>query len=179
MAKKKSKAKKRRGFGRFLSILIILCTLAGLARLLVFEPVKITSDAMAPAYRRGDVVSLIKHDVIFANNVRRGDVVRAFFDAGDVRLIRRICGVPGDLIEVREDGSKYLVYTDDGGVLREKALGDAPALVHGTIPEGAYLLLNDQTEADAEDGRNLGLVYIADITAKAGAILWPPSRMFR
>lgn len=179
MAKKKSKKRRIRTLKRFFFTLMIFSLLALLARLLIFETVLISSSAMAPAYRKNDIVSMLKYDVLANNNIERNDVVRARFEAADAFLVRRVAGIPGDRIEVREDGSKFLVYEDAEGVLREKELLNAPALVNGTLPDGAYLLLSDNPDAQANDSRTLGLVYITDITAKAGNILWPPSRMFR
>ena len=86
--------------------------------------------------------------------------------------------MPGDLIDVRGE-EKFLIYKDGEGVMREKALGNAPGLVYGTLPENAFLLLCDDLDSTQDDSRTLGLVYLTDITAEAGSILWPPSRMFR
>ena len=180
MAKQLSKKKRRaRTVKRFFTSLLIFALIAVFVRLLVFDTIKLSSDAMSPTYRKNDVVAMMKFDVLTNNNISRNDVVTAFFEAADAKLVRRVCGVPGDYIEVREDGSKYLIYEGENGTLYEKKLENAPALVNGTLPDGAYLLLSDNPDAQADDSRTLGLVYITDITAKAGTVLWPPSRMFR
>lgn len=178
--KKSEKLKRRRRRARriFLVLLILFALAAAFVRLFVFETYHFRTDAMKPAYFAGDIAAMEKLEMLTENDVDRGDVVLSKFESASVRLVRRVFGMPGDLIDVRGE-EKFLVYKDEHGVMREKALGNAPGLVYGTIPDNAYLLLSDNLEAEADDGRTLGLVYFTDITAEAGAILWPPSRMFR
>lgn len=180
MAKKSKKSRLRRRRARrvFFTFLILFALAGAIVRLFVFETHMFKTDAMKSAYFKGDIAVMEKYEMLTENKVERGDIVYARFESASVRLVRRVLGMPGDLIDVREDG-KYLVYKDDEGVMRERALGEASGLVYGTIPENAYLLVNDNPDSDADDGRGLGLVYLTDITAEAGAILWPPSRMFR
>ena len=180
MAKKSEKLKKRRRRARriFLTILILLSVSAFIVRLVAFETYFFSTDAMKPVYRKGDIAVMEKFEMLTENEVERGDVVLCAFESADTHLVRRVWGMPGDLIDVR-DNQKFLIYKDDEGVMREKAMGNAPGLVYGTLPENAFLLLSDDLEADADDSRTLGLVYLTDITAEAGMILWPPSRMFR
>lgn len=180
MAKKSEAIKRRKKRARKIFItLFILLSLSALAlRLIVFEIYLFSSDAMKPVYNKGDIALLTKYEILTENEVDRGDVVLARFESADKRLVRRVAGIQGDLIDVRGE-EKFLIYTDDEGIVREKALGNAPGLVYGTLPEHAYLLLSDNLDEKADDSRTLGLVYLTDITAETGAILWPPSRMFR
>ncbi|MBR3928282.1 MAG: signal peptidase I [Clostridia bacterium] len=180
MANKSKKARLRRKRARriFLTLLILLSLAAVFIRVIAFETHYFFSDAMKPAYRKGDLAVMEKYEMLTENEVERGDIVLAKFESASVRLVRRVFGMPGDLIDVRGE-EKFLVYKDESGVMREKMLGNAPGLVYGTLPENAFLLLNDNPEAQADDSRTLGLVYLTDITAEAGMILWPPSRMFR
>ena len=141
---------------------------------------------MSPTLNNGDRLGVTAYDVKIQNKLQRGDVVICHYPGRTNKLlglitvqtdfVKRIVGVPGDLIDVR-DGQRYLVY--DGGT-KEIALGEAPGLVYGGLPEGAYLLLASDLSAEGvADGRTLGLVYETDIKAKAGVILWPVNRMFR
>ncbi|MBQ3079772.1 MAG: signal peptidase I [Clostridia bacterium] len=155
----------------FLAFVIIFGLMALFTRYFIFEIHYVSTSAMAPAYEKGSIVVMLKHDVDM-DKISRGDVVLSYFGSAEGKYLRRISGVPGDLIDVREDG-KYLVYTDDQGIMRQKALGDAPALVYGEIPEGAYLLLSDNLEANADDSRTLGLIYQTDISARPDITLWP------
>ena len=173
--RKKRKAARARRFHRFLMSLLMTALIAcALLRVFVFEMYYVTTSAMDPVYRKGDLVVTFKHDVDM-NQVQRGDILLSLFGGNGEKYIRRVSGVAGDLIDVRENG-KFLVYADAQGVMREKALGDAPALVHGEIPEGAYLMLSDNLSENTPDGRTFGLIYETDISARPGKILWPLSR---
>lgn len=173
---KKSRRARRRARRAFFLCLVIFGLLALLTRLLVFVPVKMETNAMQPVYQRNDVVLADRLTLLRGDAISRGEDVYAYFAAANGCYVRRVVGMPGDLIDVR-DGQRFLVY--DGGT-KEIALGEAPGLVYGELPEGAYLLLASDLSAEGvADGRTLGLVYETDIRAKAGVILWPVNRMFR
>ncbi len=179
-----NKQRKSKSRGRFLKVfatlLLLMCVFALLTRLLVFVPVSVKSDGMAPIYRAGDVVFASKLELLTGWHVARNDIVLASFESANVEYLRRVVGVPGDLIDESADGAKLLTYTNASGEKQTRPLGECPALKTGTLPEGSYLLLADKPEADAAfDSRSLGLVHSTDIRAKAGAILWPIDRMFR
>lgn len=184
MAKKanksgKKKRSRRRAFKVFLTclILLILCGMA--VRFIVFVPVYIKTNGMAPAYRKGDIVYADKLTMWKDFRVEREDVVYAAFGANGEHFIRRVKGMPGDVIDVR-DGQRFLVVREKGIVVDEIALGDAPGLVYGEIPAGAYLLLaDDLTLSGVADSRALGLVKEIDITAVPGPVLWPLTRALR
>lgn len=176
MAKRKrnDKARKRRARRAFIIALVILGALSLFTRAMVFEPVRVQSNAMAPTYQKGDIVCALKLNA--PGDIERGDIMLCSFKSAGGRLIRRVAGLPGDLIDVR-DGQKYLVYMGSGGELAELSLGEAPALTYGELPESAYLALAD--DAGEADSRSLGLLSERDLKAEAGVILWPVSRMFR
>lgn len=172
-AKKKLALKKRRRkeFKTFIVCLIVLAAIAALARLVVFDTVKMNSDAMSPVYQAGDTVFVNKLTLWKSFDIERGDRVYAVLD-GDMKLIRTVYGLPGDLIDVREDGT-YLV-SEDG----EKLITGNEVLNHGTIPEGTFLLLNENLSDNSPDGRTLGLTRSAQISGIPGDIIWPPKRAF-
>ena len=182
MTKKKKKSlkarRRRRARKAFFISLFVLALAAAAVRFIVFVPVYMPTDAMQPTYRKGDLVYADKLEMWKNYRVNRGDMVYARFKANDGSYIRRVEGMPGDLIDVRDDG-KYLVVRENGLPISETALGDAPALVYGEIPSGAYLLLADDLSVTAADGRTLGLTYETEIIASPGAVLWPLSRAFR
>ena len=176
--KKSLKARRRRARKAYIICLLVLALFAALVRLIVFVPVYMPNDAMRPVYCKGDLVYADKLEMWKNFRVNRGDLICARFKANGGLYIRRAAGMPGDLIDVREDG-KYLVVRENGLPVYETALGDAPALVYGEIPSGAYLLLADDLSVSAADGRSLGLTFETEILAAPGAVLWPPRRAFR
>ena len=132
-AKKNLKARHRRARKAFFLCLFLFALLALITRLLVFVPVKMETNAMQPVYQQNDVVFASRLAMLRGDAIARGEDVYAYFAAANGSYVRRVVGMPGDLIDVR-DGQRYLVY--DGGT-KEIALGEAPGLVYGELPEGA------------------------------------------
>lgn len=143
--------------------------LALLLRLLVLEPFEVASGAMAPTLLAGDQVLVSKlayqvalpalaRPLLALEPPRRGDVV-VFEDprAPGRRLVKRVVGLPGDLLELREQvlhvngvaqprsEAGTLEYLEPGGPgepagrdtcrLGREVLdpGGAAAVVHGTL----------------------------------------------
>lgn len=176
--KSRKKAKKRRGssWRAWLLTLIVFAILAAFARLVVFEPIRINSSALN-GYVSGDVVLANKLQLFTDWSLERGDIVLSSFSGADGRFVRRVAGLPGDVIET-VDGVTYLVYVEADGREARVNLGAPDALAHGLIPADAYLILSDNPEGNP-DGRNLGLVTVSNIKAKMGRVVWPLSRLFR
>ncbi len=175
---KKARARRKsawRGFGVFLLVLAVLAFLALGARYFLWEPARIKTNAMSPAYYAGDTVLISKF--ISLDSVSRGDLVYAEFTSTGARLVRRLAGLQGDLVRVEADGEAYLDPSDGSETI---PLGQAPMLTYGRIPQGAYLLLSDDlSDASALDSRTLGLVSGRSILGKPGSVIWPPNRAFK
>lgn len=101
--------------------------------------------------------------------------------AADTNYIKRIIGMPGDTVEVKQHHA-YI----DGKKLDEPYLRPIPK-VDGidvgsrgnwgpkTIPKGAYLMLGDHRDNSA-DGRVFGFVPRDFIVGNAFLVYWPPKR---
>lgn len=172
----KPRAKKRGAWKAWLFALVSVALIAYLTRLIAFEPIRISSSALN-GYSRGDVVLADKLELLADWSIARGDVVLSTFGSAEGRYVRRVAGMPGDVIET-VGGVAYLVYTGADGAVTRVDLGAPEALAYGLIPENAYLLLSDNPDGNP-DGRSLGLVTVSNIKAKMGRVVWPLSRLFR
>lgn len=124
------KRKKERGFikelGSVFPVILIVFTL----RSFIFEPFRIPSGSMFPTLYVGDFIvvkkysygirlPVIRNKIIETGDPMRGDVVVFRYpDNPSVYYIKRLIGLPGDVIELREhevsiNGEK-LVLTEDG-----------------------------------------------------------------
>src|ERR687886_920713 len=96
-------SKKSGGFLEFLIILLVTFALVfGFVRPFVVEAFYIPTESMIPTLEVGDRVFVNKFVYRFAQP-ERGDVVvfKSVEDGGDEELIKRIVGVPGDEVIVR------------------------------------------------------------------------------
>lgn len=106
----------------------------------------------------------------------RGDVVVFRYPANPKRrFIKRVIGIPGDEVEVR-DGFVIL----NGMTLTEDYTMDLTYGYFGPkqVPDGHYFVLGDNRN-NSDDSRypDVGFVPMANIVGKAGIVWWPPRRM--
>jgi signal peptidase I len=157
------------------------------------KPYRIPSGSMLDTLRPGDRV-LVNRVVYHLREPHRGDVVVFHYpkDPG-VIFIKRIVGVPGDVLEVH-DGGLFV----NGRRVREPYVhrtgGDvdptvAQAAVAGStlhdpwslaepyrVPAGEYFVMGDN-RTDSDDSRDWGTVPRAAIVGEGVATYWPPSRL--
>jgi signal peptidase I len=129
-----------------------------LIRIFLFQPFTIPSASMEPLLRNGDYIVVTKFDYgfsrysipfspplftgrLFAREPRRGDViVFRVPTANNVDYIKRVIGLPGDEVQVRE-GKLYLndVLVRDVDIGAARTQGAEPLSVRRireTLPEG-------------------------------------------
>lgn len=104
----------------------------------------------------------------------RGDVV-VFDDDDDpgVNVVKRVIGLPGELVEVR-DGRVNI----DGAILADRwAVGVTSPDSEAIIPHGHVWVLGDNRGASVSDSRSRGAVAIAEIVWKIEFRYSPLSRL--
>lgn len=118
------------------------------------------------------------------NTYSYGDIVvfhppRSLSQGSDVPYIKRVIGLPGDAIELR-DGVAYVngvalvepyIFTDAGGTQQQTypAPGGATRWV---VPDGELFLMGDHRE-DSADSRNFGPIEISQVVGRAWVRYWP------
>jgi signal peptidase I len=128
------KVEKKGGIGETISVIVQALLIAIVIRTLLFQPFSIPSGSMRPTLLEGDYLFVTKwaygysrHSMPFSPNLfsgrilfsepKRGDVVVFKFPPNpSVDYIKRLVGLPGDRIQVK-DG---LLYINDVAVPREK-----------------------------------------------------------
>ncbi len=108
------------------------------------------------------------------NPPQRGDIVVFHIaDREGADLVKRVVGLPGETVEMR-DGRVYV----DGELLKERYLdafddsNEPPTLV----PEGQYYVLGDN-RAVSYDSRSMGPIPQEHIIGKAWVSYWPLDRL--
>ncbi|GGA93151.1 signal peptidase I [Brucella endophytica] len=130
----KSEAKKSGGFGETLGVVVQALILALIIRTFLFQPFSIPSGSMRPTLLEGDYLFVSKFSYgyshfslpfspdlfsgrIWSSEPKRGDIV-VFKLPSDpsVDYIKRVVGLPGDRIQMRQG----VLYINDVPVKREK-----------------------------------------------------------
>ena len=148
--------------------------------LLVLQPHKIKGLSMDPNFADGEFLLTDKVTYRF-REPERGDVI--VFEApgtnGD-ELIKRILGLPGDKVSLREGdvylNSKFLdenYISDSVQTLGSAFLEDGQEV---TVPSNQYFVMGDNRVASS-DSRTWGFITKDAITGRAWIVYWPPPRV--
>jgi signal peptidase I len=101
---------------------------------------------------------------------QRGDVVVIRLRTqSDELLIKRVIGLPGDTVEIRD----RLVYVN-GEVLNEPYLANPTPGMYGptTVPPLHIFVLGDN-RGSSNDSRNFGTISLKDVVGRAWFSYWP------
>jgi len=152
---------------------LALTVAAALAlRAFVVDAVRVPSASMANTIRAGDFL-LVDKLVYRLRSPRRGDViVFAAPDAGGgLRYVKRIAGLPGDTLRMREG----VLSVDGRDVLPPPTAkvqgGPPPDFGPVGVPAGSCFVLGDNLE-ESLDSRAWGFVPIPSVTGRAMMVYW-------
>ena len=159
----------------------------------LLKPYRIPSGSMLDTLRPGDRV-LVNRVVYHLRDPHRGDVIVFHYPQDpEVVFIKRVVGVPGDRLEVR-DGHLYVNgrRAPEPYVHRTAGRSDptiAQATVAGStmhdpwslaepyrVPAGKYFVMGDN-RTDSDDSRDWGTVPRTAIVGEGLATYWPLSRL--
>lgn len=148
--------------------------------LLILQPHKIKGDSMQPNFPNAEYLLTDKVTYRF-ESPRRGDVVVFKAPNGNgEEFIKRIIGLPGEKISVK-NGHVYI----NGKRLKEEYLASnlytsggkyLPEGVEKKIPEGKYFVMGDNRPRSS-DSRTFGPISRDDITGRAWLVYWPPQKV--
>ena len=132
---------------------------------------------MYPTFYDNDILILNKLKYRFSD-IERGDVVALRFEDTNY-LIKRVIGLPGEVIEFK-DNQLYV----NGEIVEEDYLEDdvvtedfqLSQIGYEKIPEGMYFVLGDNRE-HSSDSRELGLVTERDILGETSIRIFPFNRI--
>jgi len=140
-----------------------------LIRTFVFETYRVVGQSMMPTLEEDQrlIVSKLSYRL---HEPQRGDII-VFYDPfdGDRNLIKRIIGLPGELLEIKQ-GQVYI----DGQPLAEPYIPHAGSYSHPStiIPEGQYFVMGDN-RTNSSDSRSWGTLDSAEVVGKAAFTYWP------
>ena len=146
--------------------LAVAVALAAAARSVV-HVYSIPSESMAPALRTGDHILVTRY---LAGTPGRGDVVVfAWPPDGSELMVKRIVGLPGDLVDARLGRLRIGGYTlPEPYVLRAATTG---AIEPHLVPAGSFFVLGDNRE-ESVDSRVWGPIPASAVVGRARMVLW-------
>ena len=138
----------------------------------VFFNVTVPTGSMLPTINLDDKILVTR--VHNKNNLKHGDIVVFHSDELDEDLIKRLIGLPNDVVDIKEDGSVYI-----NGDKTDESYVAHPGGKTGkfTVPEDSYFFMGDN-RINSLDARYWEKPFIPkkDIMGKARIIISPFSR---
>lgn len=174
----------------YIEAIIIAILLALFIRTFIVQAFKIPSGSMLPTLKIGDHLLVNKFSyglklpftgtvVIPWKDPQRGDVVVFRFPKDrSIDYIKRVVGVPGDIVEIKNKR----VYINGTAIEDPHAHFTSQLVVSGresnrdnygpvTVPDGSLLVLGDNRD-NSYDGRFWGFVDQRDVLGKAFILYW-------
>ncbi len=139
---------------------------------LVTARIRVEGTSMEPSLHDGEFVVVNRLSMLW-QDPERGDIVVFHFplDRGR-RYIKRVIGLPGDLVSVL-DGEVFV----NGAKLDEPYVATPPAYSgEWTIGLGEVFVLGDNRNYSS-DSQNWGNLDQEDIIGKAVLVYWPPAEI--
>ncbi|WP_053219687.1 signal peptidase I [Virgibacillus senegalensis] len=179
-------AKKKNEWLDWVKALLIAGVLALIVRMFLFAPIVVDGPSMLPTLHNGDHMIVNKFNYL-VGEPERFDIV-VFHATAQKDYIKRVIGLPGDHVEVKDD-TLYI----NGEAVEEPYLESAKQMTeenqHYTvdfrleelpggyeeIPENQLLVLGDN-RGNSTDSRLLGLISYDQIVGEVQLLYWPFDR---
>lgn len=148
---------------------VVLAVLLFIGINAVSARVRVDGFSMRPTLDNGEFV-LVNRLTYRFSDFQRGDIIVFHFPMDPSQeLIKRIIGLPGDVVSVA-NGTVQV----NGQILSEPYIAAAPAY-NGDwqVPEGQLFVLGDNRN-DSSDSHSWGLLPHKNVVGKAVLIYWPP-----
>ena len=169
-------SKKGGGATEYLVILLVSFALVfGFVRPFVMEAFWIPSGSMIPTLEINDRVLVNKFIYRFTEPKRGDIVVFQSVDNPDEDLIKRVIGLPGDKIAVR-NGRLFLNGEPQKEPYTNKKFPDRSFFAQTTVPKGHVFVMGDN-RANSADSRVFGPLPEKNIEGEAFLRFWPPDRI--
>ena len=199
MNEKKTKTVKKKSTAReileWILTIVAAVAIALPIRAFAFEMVRVDGKSMNGTLSDGEVMFVSKFDyastwlslpwwddkgkegavrITTGGGPQRFDVVVCRYPGrGDTNFVKRVVGLPGDTVEIREgylyvNGEKY----DEPYILDEYRSGSGRSYGPYTVPEGEYFVMGDHRN-NSNDSRSQGSLPRNMIIGHARTVLYP------
>ncbi len=148
--------------------LIVVAAISVLISLLFLPVLRVTGTSMTPTLYNDELVICNKR-----SNYKQGDMIAFYFN--NKILLKRVIGLPGDWVDITEDGTVYVNGEElDEPYIDEKALGECDIDLPYQVPESRIFVMGDHRSTSV-DSRTSMVGCIADeyIIGRLIFRVWP------
>jgi len=131
---------------------------------------------------RGDIIVYIENELpekyidrvkVFLTDI--SDVFKPIERKTNIRLVKRVIGVPGDEVDIR-DGKVYLNGTELEEAYVKGETYQREFSFPVKVPDGKYIVLGDNREV-SKDSRTFGLIDRRQVEGRAAFRFWPINKI--
>ena len=150
--------------------LVVAAALAVLVATLWTPVLQIYGSSMTPTLEGGQFVVSLR-----GASFQQGDLVS--FYIGNKLLVKRVIALPGDWVNISEDGTVYVNDTQlDEPYIDAKAFGQCDLKLPYQVPESSYFLMGDHRETSVDSRSSaVGTITKDQIVGKIVFCVWPMS----
>lgn len=126
---------------------------------------------------RGDIVSFKSKLTLTADDIQSLNLLQRFFvnEKTPKTLIKRVIGLPGDSIEVKDGIVKINGEVANESYVSSENVGE---VYIKAIPEGEYFMMGDNRAVSLDSrSEQVGLIAEKDLVGKVLVRLWPLSKL--
>ena len=166
----KYKKRYRRMVRSTISTLIVVAAIAVLISNLMFPIMRIYGSSMMPTLVNGNIVVSVRD-----GTYERGNVIAFYYN--NKILVKRVIGLPGEWIDIDEDGNVSINEEPlDEPYLEETALGECDIELPYQVPDGRYFVMGDYRSISSDSrSSQVGCVSEEQIVGKLILRIWPLS----
>ncbi|MBQ8028284.1 MAG: signal peptidase I [Clostridia bacterium] len=148
--------------------LVVVAAVAVLIATLVFPVLQISGGSMEPTFNDEEIVVLIK-----TTKFKRGEL--CCFSYQNKLLIKRIIGIPGDVVDIDENGYVYVNGERiEEPYLFDRALGTGNVEFPCHVTENHYFVLGDHRSTSVDSRHKvIGQVSTDQLVGKIFFRIWP------
>ena len=139
-------------------------------RTFVFQLIRVDGTSMLETLQHNDIIFTTMFDQYFGT-FEHGDVVICNYPGVNGYRVKRIIGMPGDTVEIRDN----VTYVN-GEVLEEEYVTHMPRSDYGpiTVPEGYYFVMGDnRTVSKDSRSASVGPIAISEVKGKVRCVIFP------
>lgn len=162
----------RREFTKMLrstiSSLLVVAAIAVLISMLFLPVLRVTGTSMTPTLVNDELVICSKR-----SNFQSGDIVAFYFN--NKILLKRVIGVAGDVIDIKEDGTVYVNGEKlEEPYVNELAFGECDLDLPYQVPESRVFVMGDHRSTSVDSRSSVvGCISEEYIVGRVILRVWP------